>query len=167
MIKTKLTVSELYSLDAELQGLVNQKTNEVIFKGILHEEIPVTAKYWLNRLSDKTSSIKSTAEKINKELIEKYGELDEVTKNYRILHKIEEKDSKGKVVKKDGKPVMIDNPNYIAYNKEIKEVYEQEHEIEHAIFKLEDFDLKTSGNYPTLYKILTSSVEELERLESL
>ena len=43
---------EIYSLQSELSGLINQQTGEKIKTGILDEEIGLVAKYWINQLND-------------------------------------------------------------------------------------------------------------------
>ena len=56
MEKITLKLSEFYQLEAELNGLSNQSTGEVISKGLLSEKIKLTTKYWLHDLNKKVAA---------------------------------------------------------------------------------------------------------------
>ena len=53
MEKVSLKLFEFYNLEAELSGLTNQQTGQVISKGLLNEKIKLTTKYWLTDLLKK------------------------------------------------------------------------------------------------------------------
>jgi len=51
MEKIKLKLSEVYGLNAELKGIINQQTGEIIQKGILDENLSIKTKYSLSKVS--------------------------------------------------------------------------------------------------------------------
>ena len=77
MNKIKLKLHEYYALESELNGVVNQRTGEVIFKGLLAEKIKLATKYWVNDLAKKVLAEKVEIEKLKEDLIKKHGEQDE------------------------------------------------------------------------------------------
>ena len=77
MEKVTLKLHEFYALDAELNGVMNQQTGEVITKGLLGEKIKLTTKYVLTDLSKKASAEKEAVEKLKEDLIKKHGDEDE------------------------------------------------------------------------------------------
>ena len=67
MEKVTLKLQEFYSLESELNGVVNNQTGEVVAKGLLSEKIKLTTKYWLHDLSKKVSTEKESVEKLKEE----------------------------------------------------------------------------------------------------
>lgn len=152
MEKTSLKLREFYSLQGELNGLVDTKTGETIAKALLNEKIKLTTKYWLTDLDKKVSTERETVEKLREELIKKYGDTDETgeigVSPYLNIVKNEE----GKVVSYDV------NPKYNELQNEFNAVLEEERELEHHAFKLEEFEnVETDGNYPTFFKLIKIS----------
>ena len=74
MEKIKLSLAELLTLEAELNGYVNPQSGEQILSGFLKEKLNLATKYWLTKLSDKLTSKKKTIEVLRDELIKKFGE---------------------------------------------------------------------------------------------
>ena len=68
---------EIYSLQSELNGLINQQNGEKVKTGILDEEISLVAKYWINQLNDVITAEVKTLDTQREELIKKYGTADE------------------------------------------------------------------------------------------
>lgn len=143
--KTTLTLSEIYALDAELNGLSNSQTGEVLLKGLLNQPLNIKTKYWLTRLKETVSSEKKSIDGLRNDLIKKHGK-EEKDGNYSI-------------------PVFLDeasterNPAYDAFNKELEELFSTNKEIEHALFTIEMFEtLETEENYSVFFKLI--SVEE-------
>ena len=64
MEKSSLKLHEYYTLEAELNGVVNQQTGQVVSKGLLGEKIKLTTKYWITDLAKKAVSEKEAVEKI-------------------------------------------------------------------------------------------------------
>jgi hypothetical protein len=143
--KTTLTLSEIYALDAELNGLSNTQTGEILLKGLLNQPLNIKTKYWLTRLKDVVASEKQSIDTLRNELIKKHGE--------------EAKDGNFTI------PVFLDeekqerNPGFEAFNKELEELLTTSKEIEHAIFSIEMFEsLETEENYSVFFKLI--SLEE-------
>jgi hypothetical protein len=141
MAHIKLTLQEIYKLDTELNGFVNQATGEMLSFGLLREKLNLPTKYWLTDLAKRTSLEKSIIDGLKLELIKKYGTKDK-DENFEILVWID--DSKSKF-----------NPLYIQFQEEFNILLQEEKEIEHHEFKLDDFkNIETSDNYTIFYKLI-------------
>jgi len=149
MEKVSLKLHEYYSLEAELNGLVNNQTGEVIAKALLSEKIKLTTKYWLSDLNKKVSAEKEAIEKLKEELIKKHGETDE-TNNINIPMYINiATNEEGEVVSREI------NPKYVEFQNDFNVLLNEERELEYHTFKLEEFDnVETDGNYPTFFKLI-------------
>ncbi len=138
---------EIYSLQSELNGLINQQNGEKVKTGILDEEISLVAKYWINQLNDVITAEVKTLDTQREELIKKYGTADEQG-GVSLQMVIKEMD-------KDGKEVSKMNPNFAEFNKEFNELLSQEKELTYHPIKLETLTSVTSGNnYPTFFKFV-------------
>lgn len=163
MEKVTLKLFEFYNLDAELNGLRNQATGEVLAKGLLHEKLPLTTKYWLTDLSKKVTAEKALVEELKNDLIKKYGKEDDKG-SFSIPMSIDEVDENGDPVKdlneKDEWVVKKKlNPAFEVFNNEFEVLLQTEKEIEYKALKLSDFEkVETSENYATLFKLI--KVEE-------
>ena len=132
---------EIYSLQSELSGLINQQTGEKIKTGILDEEIGLVAKYWINQLNDIVLDTQ------REELIKKYGTADDQG-GVSLQMVIKEMD-------KDGKEVSKMNPKFAEFNTEFNGLLSQEKELSYHPIKLETLnDVKSSNNYPTFFKFV-------------
>ena len=141
MAHIKLTLQEIYKLDTELNGFVNQATGEMLSFGLLREKLNLPTKYWLTDLAKRTSLEKSIIDSLKLELIKKYGTKDK-DENFEILVWID--DSKSKF-----------NPLYIQFQEEFNTLLQEEKDIEYHEFKLDDFkNIETSDNYTIFYKLI-------------
>jgi len=141
MAHIQLSLQEIYKLDSELNGFVNQETGEILSLGLLSENLSLPTKYWLTDLAKKTSSEKSIINQLKEDLIVKYGTKDK-NDNFEI-------------------PVWTDetktnfNPLYVQFQEEFNNLLQEVKEIEYHEFKLEEFnDVKTSDNYIIFYKLI-------------
>ena len=141
MAHIQLSLQEIYKLDSELNGFVNQETGEILSLGLLSENLSLPTKYWLTNLAKRTSSEKSIINQLKEDLIVKYGTKDK-NDNFEI-------------------PVWTDetktnfNPLYIQFQEEFNGLLQEVKEIEYHEFKLEEFnDVKTSDNYTIFYKLI-------------
>ena len=141
MAHIQLSLQEIYKLDSELNGFVNQETGEILSLGLLSENLSLPTKYWLTNLVKKTSSEKSIINQLKEDLIVKYGTKDK-NDNFEI-------------------PVWTDetktnfNPLYVQFQEEFNNLLQEVKEIEYHEFKLEEFnDVKTSDNYIIFYKLI-------------
>lgn len=149
MEKISLKLSEFYQLDAELNGVMNQKTGEKLSNGLLNEKLKLTTKYWLSDLAKKVADEKATIESVRGDLIKKHGEADE-TGNINIPAYInEQKDKDGNFIDGDI------NPKFVEFQKEFNTLLEEERDIEYKGFTLKELDsVASSDNYAVFFKLI-------------
>ena len=150
MEKVTLKLHEFYALEAELNGVTNRQTGEILAKGLLNEKIKLTTKYWLHDLSKKVSAEKESVEKLKEELIKKYGTTD-TEGNVSIPMYINE------VIDEETKEIVSRdvNPDFVKFQKDFNGLLEEDRELEYKGFKLEEFDsVETDGNYNTIFKLI-------------
>lgn len=149
MSHIKLKLHEYYSLDSEINGVVNNQTGETLVEGLLKEKISFVTKYWLTDLAEKTSKEKQSIEKLKEELIKKYGTEDKEGNISIPMWINEEKDEDGNIV--NAEP----NPTFVKFQEDFNSLLQEEKEIEYHAFKLEDFaNVTTDSNYKTFYKLI-------------
>jgi len=150
MEKVTLKLHEFYALEAELNGVTNRQTGEVLAKGLLNEKIKLTTKYWLHDLTKKVAAEKESVEKLKEELIKKYGTADEegnVSIPMYINEMIDEETKE--IVSRDI------NPDFVKFQNDFNGLLEEDRELEYKGFKLEEFDnVETDGNYSTFFKLI-------------
>ena len=149
MQKTKLNLVDYYNLEAELNGVVNQQTGEIVSKGLLLEKIKLTTKYWISEVAKKVKAEKDACEAIKEELIKKHGEVDENGSIGIAAFINVQKDEDGNIISGEN------NPKYLEFQKEWIALLNEEKELEHKEFKLEEFEEVTSeGAYLTFFKLI-------------
>jgi N-methylhydantoinase B/oxoprolinase/acetone carboxylase alpha subunit len=150
MEKVTLKLHEFYALEAELNGVTNRQTGDVLAKGLLNEKIKLTTKYWLHDLTKKVAAEKESVEKLKEELIKKYGTADEegnVSIPMYINEMIDEETKE--TVSRDI------NPDFVKFQNDFNGLLEEDRELEYKGFKLEEFDnVETDGNYSTFFKLI-------------
>jgi N-methylhydantoinase B/oxoprolinase/acetone carboxylase alpha subunit len=150
MEKVTLKLHEFYALEAELNGVSNRQTGEVLAKGLLNEKIKLTTKYWLHDLTKKVAAEKESVEKLKEELIKKYGTTD-AEGNVSIPMYINE------VIDEETKEIVSRdiNPDFVKFQNDFNTLLEEDRELEYKGFKLEEFDnVETDGNYNTFFKLV-------------
>lgn len=149
MEKVTLKLHEFYQLEAELNGVVNQQTGEVVSKGLLSEKLKLSVKYWLTELAKKVSTVKDSVEKLKEDLIKKYGTEDENGSISIPMYLNVEKNEEGQAVSGEV------NPKFVEFQNEFNDLLKEERELEHKEFKLSDFEsIETEGVYVTFFKLL-------------
>ena len=149
MNKVTLKLYEFYNLDAELNGVVNQQNGEVISKGLLAEKIKLTTKYWLNDLAKKVTDEKKAVEALKEELIKKHGEADENGSVSIPMYINITTNEEGEIVSREI------NPKYVDFQNDFNSLLQEEREIEHKPFKLDEFDnVESDGVYTTFFKLI-------------
>lgn len=149
MNKVTLKLYEFYNLDAELNGVVNQQNGEVISKGLLAEKIKLTTKYWLNDLAKKVTDEKKAVEALKEELIKKHGEADENGSVSIPMYINIVTNEEGEIVSREI------NPKYVDFQNDFNALLQEEREVEHKPFKLEEFDnVESDGVYTTFFKLI-------------
>jgi hypothetical protein len=149
MEKVTLKLQEFYSLESELNGIVNNQTGEVVAKGLLSEKIKLTTKYWLYDLSKKVSTEKESVEKLKEELIKKYGKEENGRINIPVYI--------NEVIDDETKELMSReiNPDFISFQNDFNSLLQEERELEYHPFKLEEFEnVETNGVYTTFFKLI-------------
>ena len=149
MEKVTLKLHEFYALEAELNGVVNNQTGEVLSKGLLTEKIKLSTKYWLSDLAKKVTTEKESVEKLKEELIKKHGETDE-TGNISIPMYI------NVVTNEEGEITSREvNPKFVEFQNDFNTLLKESREIEHKEFKLDDFEnVESEGVYVTFFKLV-------------
>lgn len=159
MNKTTLTLGEIYALEAELSGFVNQQTGEKTVKGLLSQSISLLQKYWLTDLAEDLAKHKKNVDAIRNELIQKHGEPAE-NGSISINVSVDKLDEEGNpVLGEDGKAVKVLNPKFQEFNEEMEKLFAETREVEHYPFKIEDFDFKTDETYSVFFKLLKPKKE--------
>ena len=142
MQTTKLTLSEIYGLESELFGLTNPQSGEVIYKGLLSQNLTLKNRYWLSRLGDTIQAEKKAIDTLRDSFIKELGSEDEKG-NFSLQPMIDEKP----------------NPNFVRFQAELTSLLKEEKEISHSVFSLDHFEnLETTEHYPVFFKLL--SVED-------
>lgn len=159
MNKTTLTLGEIYALEAELSGFVNQQTGEKSVKGLLAQSISLLQKYWLTDLAEDLAKHKKNVDNLRNELIQKHGEATE-NGGMSISVSVDKLDEEGNpVLGEDGKAIKVLNPKFQEFNQEMENLFAETKEIEHYPFKIEDFDFKTDETYAVFFKLLKPKKE--------
>lgn len=159
MTKTKLTLGEIYTLEAELSGSVNQQTGERVTKGLLNQELSLLQKYWLTDLAGDLARHKQTVDKIRNELIHLHGKPTE-NGGMSIAVSIDKLDDKGDpVIDAEGNMVKVLNPRFQEFNQEMENLFAETRDIEHHAFRIQDFDFKTDETYTVFFKLLRTPKE--------
>lgn len=162
LFKSKLTLGELYALEAELNGSKNPETQATLTKGLLaHKGISMKLRYYISSLSDVAVANKKKIDGLKDELITKLGEQTEagtITLNTFVV----QKDEAGKdILGENDQPVRVLNPKFIEFNEEMTKLTEEEVEISHYPFSIDDFTIDTDESYPVLFKLLKGQAEEV------
>lgn len=156
MEKTTIQLQELYSLDAELNGVYNSTTREIVSKGLLQEKLKLPIKYWLTKLADKVAEEKKVVEKQREELLKTHSIEDEKGELSFPMY-IFEKDEKGEDILE--KPIAF-TENYKSFDTEFGTLLQESCTIEHFSFKLSHFDnVDSEANYATFFKLVKADEE--------
>ncbi len=158
LVKSKLSLGELYALESELNGSRNPQTAEVVTKGLLaHKGINMKMRYYVGEVAEMAAAEKKKIDALKDELIMKLGEPAEegrVTLPTVVSKKAEDGTE---VLDPEGNAVMELNPKFIEFNEEMNKLTAEEKEFRHFPFSIEDFDIDTDESYPVLFKLLKKS----------
>ena len=141
MEKITLSLNDALALEAELNGVTNQQTQEVLFKGLLSEKMSLKTKYWLTKLSDKLASEKKTIDTLREELIKKHGTEGE---NGTISIVAFEDEAKTKPTEE-----------YITFVNEMNVLLSEEREFEYNPISIDDLgDISAEGRFNLIFKLI-------------
>jgi len=149
MENVTLKLQEFYQLEAELNGVTNQQTGEVVAKGLLSERVKLTTKYWLADLAKKVATEKESIDKLREELVKKYGVEENGSISIPIYINEVIDDETKEVVSREV------NPNFVSFQNDFNSLLQEERELEYHPFKLEEFEnVETDGVYVTFFKLV-------------
>lgn len=141
MEKIKLSITEIVGLEAELNGLVNQETNEVIAKGLFGEKLDLVVKYRLKKLSDALAAEKKIIDDLRQELIKKFGKEEEEGKFTIPMWADEEQ--------------KVEHPDFTEFKKQYDALLLEEKEFEYNPLSLKDIkDIKSDERYDLVFRLI-------------
>lgn len=137
---TKLTLLEIQNLSHELNGYRDSQNGELLIKGLLNEKTKLTFRYWLTNLNNILKPEIQILDDLKNELIKKYGDKDEKG-NILIQPQIDNKI----------------NQKYLDFQNEYLSLLNEEKDINHHEFKLEDLEgLEIDYNTPIFFKLINN-----------
>jgi hypothetical protein len=147
-MSVKLTIDEVLQLEAEINGLTNQQTGEVVYKGFSNHELPILLKYELSELTTTLQNEKTKVDELRNELITKYGSTKE-DGSIEIKPTVD--------VKKGKKTETVKNEKYVEFLNEYGQLLAKEIEIDTPTITKDDLkDVgKTTDQYKILFKLVS------------
>ena len=141
MEKIKLSITEIVGLEAELNGLVNQESGEVISKGLFGEKLDLVVKYRLKKLSDSLAAEKKIIDDLRQELIKKFGK--------------EEEEGKFSIPRWADEEQKAENPDFTEFRKQYEALLAEEKEFEYNPLSLKDIkDIKSDERYDLVFRLI-------------
>jgi hypothetical protein len=140
MAQITLPLIQVYSLEAELNGAIDQKTGEKITEGFLKEKLNLGTKYRLTGLAEKLSAEKKKIDTCREELIKKLG----TEKDGSIFIEQFEEEGSNKFSKA-----------WIQFQEEFGAFLSEEIELEYSpipVAELEKID--SESNYSLIFKLV-------------
>ena len=153
---------ELLQLEAELSGVLNQKTGERVLEGLLSQKLSLTTKYWLNGLVTTLLDEKKQIETLRDELIKKHGTAD-ADGNIGISMYVEtgKKDA-------EGNALQAVNPKYLEFNAEYNALLNESKDIKVPSIKFAELEkIETEENYNLVLKYLVEAPAEEVSVEEV
>ena len=149
MEKQKFNLRDVLQLEGEINGIVNNETNEVIFEGFINQNLSIILKYELTEFSDFLKNEKKKVEILRNDLIRKYGKRE---KDGSIIVEMfsEKKDENDNVISKEF------SESYLNFEKDYGTLLNQVIELEYPTITKEDLKNagKTKDNYTILFKLI-------------
>ena len=140
MEKITLTLGEIITLEAELNGFTHPETGEKIVSGLLSHKLNLAKKYWLTKLADKCQSEKKVVDGLRDELVKKFGE---------------QKDDKIEVKTFLDEERTQVNPSYIEFQGEYMTLLSEKKELEYKPITLSDLEsIDSEENYSIIFKLI-------------
>lgn len=149
MEKQKFNLRDVLQLEGEINGVVNNETNEIILEGFVNQNLSIILKYELSEFSDFLKNEKKKVENLRNDLIKKYGK--EEKDGTVIVEMFNEKtDENGNVISKEF------SESYLNFEKDYGTLLNQVIELEYPTITKEDLKNagKTKDNYTILFKLI-------------
>lgn len=144
MSEIELTLAEVLTLEAELNGFTNPQTGEKVLDGFLKEKLNLATKYWLSKLSDKLKSEKALLDKLRDELIKEYG----TERDGQVTIDMFEDESKQKI-----------NEKFIEFQSKYAGLLEEKKSISYRPLQISDLEeVKSNENYAVLFKLVADTI---------
>jgi hypothetical protein len=141
MEKIKLSITEIVGLEAELNGLVNQETGEVLSKGLFGEKLDLVTKYRLKKLSDALAAEKKIVDDLRQELVKKFGKEEEEGK-FSITMWVDEEQK-------------VEHPDFTEFKSQYDALLKEEKEFEYNPLSLKDIkDIKSDERYDLVFRLI-------------
>jgi hypothetical protein len=151
MQNTTLQLGQILQLEAEVNGVVNSQTGEVVSKGLLKEVLKFKTKYWLMQLAENLAEEKKRIDAARESLVKELGEEDETGSISLAVFINEVKDEEGKVVSREV------NPKFLEFQDKFNELLSETKDVAHGKFLLEDFeDVESAEVYPVFFKLISA-----------
>jgi len=151
MQNTTLQLGQILQLEAEVNGVVNSQTGEVVSKGLFKEVLKFKTKYWLMQLAEDLMAEKKKIDAVRETLIKELGDEDETGSISLAVFTNEVTDEEGKVVSREI------NPKFVEFQDKFNELLSETKDVAHGKFLLEDFDLVESAEvYPVFFKLISA-----------
>lgn len=122
----KLQLQQLVLLRQELNGLSDQKTGQIFYKGLLSQEVHFKQKYHLTKLSKEVESEIEHLKTSEQELFKKHFGDNEPNES----------------------PEFFQSEEFKKFSEERFELFQEEIDFKDFEFSIEDFDFKSSESYP-------------------
>jgi hypothetical protein len=151
MQNTTLQLGQILQLEAEVNGVVNTQTGEVVSKGLMKEVLKFKTKYWLMQLSDDLVEEKKKIEAVRDQLVKELGEEDETGSISLPVYINEVQDEEGKIISREV------NPKFLDFQEKFNELLVETKELSHGKFLLENFESVESAEvYPVFFKLISA-----------
>ena len=127
----KIKLKYLNPLRQELNGLSDQKTSQVFYKGLLLQNLHFKQKYHLTKLAKELEVEFETLQESQKELMNKHFGDEQIVFT----------------------PEFLESEKAKNFEKEITEFFEEEVNFSDLQFSIDDFDFKSSESYPVFMEL--------------
>ncbi len=142
MAQIELSLAEILTLEAELNGFTDPQTNQRVVEGFLKEKLNLATKYRLSKLASELVKEKEILDKLKTELIKEYGEERE---DGNVTVEMFEDEAKTKI-----------NPKFIELQQRYTELLNEKKEIEYTPLSISDLEsVTTNDNYVVLFKLVS------------
>lgn len=169
MEKITLKLYDFLNLEADINGVIDQRTGQRVRKGLLQYPLPMGVKYWITKLAKTVGEEKTIIDGLKDELVKKYG--TERDGSIVVATTIDDLDKKGnpikiKVKNQEGEEIEVNrqviNPQYLAFEKDYAEILQQEKELDYRPILLSELathdnpnGLETEETYETFFKLVS------------
>lgn len=144
MAQIELSLAEILTLEAELNGFTNPQTGERVLEGFLKEKLNLATKYRLTKLSEELKKEKSILDGLRDELIKEYGS----EKDGQVSIDMFEDESKTKV-----------NAKFIEFQGKYAELLDEKKEVSYTPLSISDLEeVNTNENYVVLFKLVADTI---------